>query len=111
MDGSSATDDLGQAHRTQVRLAVNDAPAVSVSNEYFYHMEKRHPLPATHDISIQDRVLGFCSPVTGVKPPFRFNAGIERSIRNKASLTSARTKPLYEAEISSNQEVQCPCLL
>jgi NAD(P)-dependent dehydrogenase (short-subunit alcohol dehydrogenase family) len=69
MGGSSATDDLDQAHRTQVWLAVSDDPAALVSGEYFYHLEKRDPLPATRDTSIQDRVLDFCSRVTGVKLP------------------------------------------
>ena len=69
MGGSGATDDLDQAHRTQVWLAVSDDPAASVSGEYFYHMEKRHPLPATRDASIQDRLLDFCSRVTGVELP------------------------------------------
>jgi hypothetical protein len=69
MGGSSATDDLDHAHRTQVWLAVSDDPAALVSGEYFYHREKRDPLPATRDTSIQDRVLDFCSRVTGVKLP------------------------------------------
>jgi NAD(P)-dependent dehydrogenase (short-subunit alcohol dehydrogenase family) len=69
MGGSGATDELDQAHRTQVWLAVSDDPAALVSGEYFYHMEKRDPLPATRDTSIQERVLDFCSRVTGVKLP------------------------------------------
>jgi NAD(P)-dependent dehydrogenase (short-subunit alcohol dehydrogenase family) len=69
MGGSGATDDLDQAHRTQVWLAVSDDPAASVSGEYFYHMEKRDPLPAAHDVSIQDRLLDFCSRVTGMELP------------------------------------------
>jgi NAD(P)-dependent dehydrogenase (short-subunit alcohol dehydrogenase family) len=69
MGGSDATDDLDQAHRTQVWLAVSNAPAVSVSGEYFYHMEKRRPHPATRDASIQDRLLDYCSRVTGVALP------------------------------------------
>jgi hypothetical protein len=32
-------------------------------------MEKRDPLPAAHDVSIQDRLLGFCSRVTGMELP------------------------------------------
>ena len=70
MGGSSATDDVDQAHRTQVWLAVSDDPPASVSGEYFYHMEERHPLPATRDTSIQDRLLDFSSRVTGVELPF-----------------------------------------
>jgi NAD(P)-dependent dehydrogenase (short-subunit alcohol dehydrogenase family) len=69
MGGSGATDDLDQAHRTQVWLAVSDDPAASVSGEYFYHMEKRDPLPAARDVSIQDRLLDFCSRVTGMELP------------------------------------------
>jgi hypothetical protein len=67
MGGSSATDDLEQAHRTQVWLAVSNDAAASVSGEYFYHLQKRHPHPATLDVSIQDRLLDFCSRVTGVE--------------------------------------------
>ena len=69
MGGSSAPDDLDQAHRTQVWLAVSSDPAAQVSGEYFYHMKKRDPLPATRDASIQDRLLDFCSRVTGVGLP------------------------------------------
>jgi NAD(P)-dependent dehydrogenase (short-subunit alcohol dehydrogenase family) len=69
MGGSSATDDLDQAHRTQVWLAVSDDPAALVSGEYFYHMNRKLPLPATRDVSLQDRLLDFCSRVTGVELP------------------------------------------
>jgi NAD(P)-dependent dehydrogenase (short-subunit alcohol dehydrogenase family) len=69
MGGSSATDNLDQAHRTQVWLAVSDDPAALVSGEYFYHMNRKHPLPATRDVSLQDRLLDFCSRVTGVELP------------------------------------------
>jgi NAD(P)-dependent dehydrogenase (short-subunit alcohol dehydrogenase family) len=69
MGGSGASDDLDQGHRTQVWLAVSNDPAASVSGEYFYHMKKRAPLPATRDASIQDRLLDFCSRVTGVELP------------------------------------------
>ena len=50
MGGSGATDDLDQAHRTQVWLAVSDDLSASVSGEYFYHMEKQQPHPATRDV-------------------------------------------------------------
>jgi NAD(P)-dependent dehydrogenase (short-subunit alcohol dehydrogenase family) len=69
MGGSSATDDMDQAHRTQAWLAASVDPAASVSGEYFYHMEKRRPLPAERDISTQDRLLDFCSRATGVELP------------------------------------------
>ena len=69
MSGPSAADDLDQAHRTQVWLAVSDDSAALVSGEYFYHMNRKHPLPATRDVSLQDRLLDFCSRVTGVELP------------------------------------------
>ena len=40
-----------------------------VSGEYFYHMQKRRPLPAPRDISTQDRLLDFCSRATDVELP------------------------------------------
>ena len=69
MGGSDATDELDQAHRTQVWLAVSDDPAATVSGGYFYHMKRKHPLPATSDVSLQVRLLEFCSGVTGVDLP------------------------------------------
>jgi NAD(P)-dependent dehydrogenase (short-subunit alcohol dehydrogenase family) len=69
MGGSDAPDDMDQAHRTQAWLAVSDDPAATVSGEYFYHMKKRSPHPATRDVSIQDRLLDFCSRATGVELP------------------------------------------
>jgi NAD(P)-dependent dehydrogenase (short-subunit alcohol dehydrogenase family) len=69
MGGSSASDDLDLAHRTQVWLAVSDDPAATVSGGYFYHMKRKEPLPATGDVSLQERLLDFCSRVTGVELP------------------------------------------
>jgi len=69
MGGPGATDDMDQAHCTRVWLAVSADPAASVSGEYFYHMQKRRPLPAARDISTQDRLLDFRSRATGVELP------------------------------------------
>ena len=69
MGGSEATDDLDQAHRTQVWLAVSDDPAATVSGGYFYHMNRKDPLPAALDVGLQDRLMDFCSRVTGVDFP------------------------------------------
>ena len=66
LGGSDATDDLDRAHRTQVWLAVSDEPAATVSGGYFHHMNRKNPPPATFDVSLQDRLLDFCSRVTGV---------------------------------------------
>jgi NAD(P)-dependent dehydrogenase (short-subunit alcohol dehydrogenase family) len=69
MGGSSASDDLDLAYRTQVWLAVSNDPAATVSGGYFYHMNRKQPLPATSDVSLQERLLDFCSRVTGVELP------------------------------------------
>src|ERR1700722_10598093 len=70
MGGSSAPDDLSLGAVTQVWLAGTDDPAAMVSGEYFYHMNRKQPLPATRDVSIQNRLLDFCCRVTGVELPF-----------------------------------------
>lgn len=69
MGGSEATDDLDQAHRTQVWLAVSDDPAATISGGYFYHMNRKDPLPATLDVGLQDRLMDFCSRATSVELP------------------------------------------
>jgi NAD(P)-dependent dehydrogenase (short-subunit alcohol dehydrogenase family) len=69
LGGSEATDNLDEAHRTQVWLAASDDLAALASGEYFYHMNRKHPLPATRDVSLQDRLLDFCARVTGVELP------------------------------------------
>jgi len=69
MGGSSASDDLDLAHRTQVWLAVSNDPAATVSGGYFYHMNRKQPLPAASDVHLQERLLDFCSRVTGVELP------------------------------------------
>jgi hypothetical protein len=69
MGGSDTTDDLDQAHRTQVWLAVSDEPAATVSGGYFCHMNRKDPLPAALDVGLQDRLMDFCSRVTSVEFP------------------------------------------
>jgi NAD(P)-dependent dehydrogenase (short-subunit alcohol dehydrogenase family) len=41
MGGPGAPDDMDQAHRTQVWLAVSEEPAALVSGQYFYHLRPR----------------------------------------------------------------------
>jgi hypothetical protein len=66
MGGSSATDDLDQAHRTQVWLAVSDDNAAKVSGAYFYHLKRRKPLTSAHDQELQDQLLEICANLSGV---------------------------------------------
>lgn len=69
MGGPGATDDLDQGHRTQVWLAVSDDPAAKVSGEYFYHLKRTNPVPATRDTATQDRLLEICQKLSGVSLP------------------------------------------
>jgi hypothetical protein len=66
MGGSRAPDDLDQAHRTQVWLAVSDDPAAIVTGEYFYHQKLRSPHPATRDPQRQETLLRFCEERSGI---------------------------------------------
>ena len=69
MGGPGAPDDLDAAHRTQVWLAVSDAPAARVTGEYFYHMRLRTPNPAARDTEQQERLLEACQRFSGVDLP------------------------------------------
>jgi NAD(P)-dependent dehydrogenase (short-subunit alcohol dehydrogenase family) len=67
MGGPGAPDDLHQAHRTQVWLAVSQDPAAMVTGEYFYHQKLRSPHPGTRDPERQEELLRFCEERSGVR--------------------------------------------
>jgi NAD(P)-dependent dehydrogenase (short-subunit alcohol dehydrogenase family) len=67
MGGRGAPDNLDDAHRTQVWLAVSDDPAALVTGKYFYHLRLRPVLPATHDKGTQDALLEACARLSGVQ--------------------------------------------
>lgn len=69
MGGATATDDLDQAHRTQVWLATSDQSEALVTGEYFYHLRKKDALPAAHDVARQDRFLAICERLSGIALP------------------------------------------
>jgi NAD(P)-dependent dehydrogenase (short-subunit alcohol dehydrogenase family) len=69
MGGPGATDDLDAGHRTQVWLAVSDDPAATVTGEYFFHMQRRKPHPATRDPKRQDELLAACQKFSGIELP------------------------------------------
>src|SRR3954451_7305269 len=73
MGGPGAPDDLDQAHRTQVWLAVSDEPAATVTGRYFYHMQLRKPHPATHKPELQDALLEACKRLSGVSLPIEID--------------------------------------
>ncbi len=69
MGGPGAPDDLDQAHRTQVWLAVSDDQAAKVTGQYFYHMKLRSPHPATYDTERHGALLAACQRLLGVELP------------------------------------------
>jgi NAD(P)-dependent dehydrogenase (short-subunit alcohol dehydrogenase family) len=69
MGGPSATDDMDQAHLTQVWLAVSDDPKARVTGEYFYHLDRRAPNPETLDETLQHRLLTECEKLSGISLP------------------------------------------
>ena len=69
MGGAEATDDLDEAHRTQVWLAASDQPEALVTGEYFYHLRRKGALPAAHDVARQDRLLAICERLSGIALP------------------------------------------
>ena len=69
MGGSGAPDDMDQAHRTQVWLAVSDDPRARVTGQYFYHMQLRAPNPQALDVTLQDQLIDACERFSGIALP------------------------------------------
>ncbi len=69
MGGPGAPDDLDQAHRTQVWLAVSDDPQARVSGQYFYHRRRREVNPQALDPKLQDALIAACERLCGIKLP------------------------------------------
>ena len=69
MGGSSANDDLSQAHLTQAWLAVSDDEAAKVSGDYFYHLKRMAANPQALNAALQDRLLERCAQISGVSMP------------------------------------------
>jgi len=66
MGGSGAPDDLGQAHLTQVELAVGDSAIAAGTAGFYYHLAPGELHPAAHDEALQDRLLAYCADVSRV---------------------------------------------
>ncbi len=65
MGGPSATDDLAEGHLTQVWLATGED--ARVSGEYFFHLKKSKVLGAARDEGTQEKFVGICEELAGVK--------------------------------------------
>jgi NAD(P)-dependent dehydrogenase (short-subunit alcohol dehydrogenase family) len=66
MGGRSAPDDINQAHRTQVWLAVGDDPAARTTGGYFYHLRARTPNPVVYDTGLQDQLVEACDRLSRI---------------------------------------------
>lgn len=69
MGGPSAPDDLDQAHRTQVWLAVSDDRGAQVTGKLFFHLRERAPNAEAHDIELQEGLLEACQRLSGIALP------------------------------------------
>jgi len=69
MGGPRAPDNLDEGHRTQVWLIASDDPAAMVTGEYFYHMSRRSPSPASRNVERQEKLLEACKRFSGVELP------------------------------------------
>jgi NAD(P)-dependent dehydrogenase (short-subunit alcohol dehydrogenase family) len=69
MGGPGAPDDMDQAHRTQVWLAVGNDPEAKVTGCYFHHMRRRAPNPQAGNLPLQERLLVICAEMSGIVMP------------------------------------------
>ena len=69
MGRPGAPDDMDQAHRTRVWLAVSDDPAAKKTGQYLYHLRRRAPNPQARDTVLQDRLVAECQRWSSVRWP------------------------------------------
>jgi NAD(P)-dependent dehydrogenase (short-subunit alcohol dehydrogenase family) len=69
MGGSGASDDLSLGPVTQAWLAVSDAPAATVTSQYFYHQKLRPVHPDARRTDLQDQLVDYCAELTGSPLP------------------------------------------
>jgi len=67
MGGAAATDDLAEGHLTQVWLATGEDDGARVSGEYFFHLKRSKVLEAARDEGVQEKFVGICEELAGVK--------------------------------------------
>jgi NAD(P)-dependent dehydrogenase (short-subunit alcohol dehydrogenase family) len=69
MGGPGATDDLHQAHLTQVWLAVGEDEGATTTGRYLFHKKPARLHPAARDHGLQDRLIDYCREVSGIAIP------------------------------------------
>ena len=65
MGGQGASDDMNQAHLTQVWLAAGDDPKANVTGKYFYHLKRMDPNPQANDPALQNKLIDICAKISG----------------------------------------------
>lgn len=69
MGGPDATDDMSQAHLTQVWLAASDDPKAQVTGKFFHYLKQTNPNPQADNVALQDRLIAICTEISGVPLP------------------------------------------
>ena len=69
MGGPGAPDDLQKGYETQAWLAVSDVDKAMVSGRYFHHQKEKPYNLSADNIDLQDKFLGICKEITGVRFP------------------------------------------
>ena len=65
MGGQGASDDMNQAHLTQVWLAAGADPKANVTGKYFYHLKRMDPNPQANDPALQNKLIDICAKISG----------------------------------------------
>jgi NAD(P)-dependent dehydrogenase (short-subunit alcohol dehydrogenase family) len=74
MGGPEATDDLDQAHKTQVWLATSADAGARVSGRYFYHLRQGIPNPLARQLDLQCALVESCKRLSGLALPPKLEA-------------------------------------
>lgn len=67
MGGAGAPDSLEMGYETQVWLATSNDAEAKVSGKYFHHKKQAAYLPAAQDKAVQEKFLGRCEQITGMR--------------------------------------------
>ncbi len=69
MGGAGAPDNLSLGATTQAWLAVSDDAEAAATGRYFHHQQRQRVNPAAERTDLQDRLLDYCTGLTGVALP------------------------------------------
>lgn len=67
MGGKVAPDNLQKGYETQVWLSTSNEKEVLVNGKYFFHKKESRYNHEADELSLQDKLLGICEEISGVK--------------------------------------------